>query len=269
MISNNLKRFQLPLFFLFSFVIAWAIWIPQAIVKLSNPEAAAAAGSPINGLAVWGPGLSAIILSLLIAGKEGLRNLLHPLRMWRVGALWYLAVLLYPAALKLAAYGIDMALGRSYELVVMPIAHYFNPQQAVVMVPAVFIAAAPNTLGEELGWRGFALPRLQEKFNALGASIILGLLWGIWHFPMWVAASGGFGIQELVYMLNIAGNAILFTWVYNRTRGSLLPVWLFHFSMTVTGYLLSKIPTATDEIIGWFVVVIVVLAAGPRRLGRA
>jgi membrane protease YdiL (CAAX protease family) len=267
--SNNLKRVQLPLFFLFSLIISWAIWIPLAAIKMSNPAAVAATGSPVNILAVWGPGLSAMILSLLIAGKAGLRTLFRPIRIWRVGALWYLFVLLYPAALKLAAYGIDTALGRSYRLTFMPITHYFSPQQAMIMVPAAFIAAVPNALGEELGWRGFALPRLQEKLNALGASVVLGILWGIWHIPMWVMTSGTTGIHELASMLNIAGAAILFTWVYNGTRGSLLLAWLFHFSMTVTGYSLSRIPTATDEIAGWFVIVLVVLVAGPRRLGRA
>ena len=268
MLSDNLNRCQLPLFFLFSLIISWAVWVPQAVVKMSNPAAAAATGSPMNVLAVWGPGLSAIILSLLIAGKAGFRWLFRPVLIWRVGAFWYFLVLLYPAALKLAAYGIDMVLGRSYELVFLPIRLYFSPQQAIVMVPAVFIAAVPNALGEELGWRGFALPRLQEKLNALGASIILGLFWGIWHLPMWVSTTGTIGMHELAMMLNIVGLAILFTWVYNRTSGSVLLVWLFHFSITVTGYSLSKIPTATDEIMSWFVIVLVVLMAGPRRLWR-
>jgi hypothetical protein len=92
MLSNWLKRFDLSLFFLLSLSISWAVWVPLAASKMGNPGAAAASGNPVNVLAVWAPGLSAMILSLFFEGKTGLRSLLRPIRFRRVGAFWHLVV---------------------------------------------------------------------------------------------------------------------------------------------------------------------------------
>ena len=266
MLSNYVKRFELPLFFLLSLLISWAVWIPEAAATLGGREATAASGGPLGLLAVWGPGLSAIVLSLLMAGKAGTRELFRPIRRWRVGIQWYLLVLFYPAAIWLMACVVDAVLGRSYELTFMPILTYFGPEQAV-MVPIALISVLPNTLGEELGWRGFALPKLQARYNALISSIILGLFWGVWHIPLWIAL-GRTGVTLPIDAVATVGAAILYTWVYNSTGGSLLLVWLFHFAMTATGYFLAQIPTFTDDILGWCIVVLVVIIAGPVHLSR-
>ncbi len=262
------KRLQLPAFFLLTLIVSWAIWVPLALAKVNGSGTASAAGSPVNLLAVWGPGIAAIVLSLAAGGGRAVRALFRPIRLWRVGPIWYLFALLYPAAVKLAAYGVDRALGRDYTLTFLPLAHFFTPQQAAIMVPAAFISAIPNTLGEELGWRGFALPRLQRSFGALVAAILLGIFWGVWHVPMWMMTSGTFGAHEIAALAGIVGASILFAWLYNGTGGSLLLAWLFHFSMTSTGYAISAAPTWTDEILGWLVVAAVVAVAGPRQLSR-
>jgi len=80
MLSDYVRRFRLPLFFLLCLVIAWAVWIPQAVTKLANPQAPIAGGSPLNLLAVWAPGLSAILLSRAEEGRAGLQALFHPIR---------------------------------------------------------------------------------------------------------------------------------------------------------------------------------------------
>jgi membrane protease YdiL (CAAX protease family) len=265
MLLNYVKRFQLPLFFVLCLIISWAVWIPEAAATLGNREAIAG-GGPLDVLAVWAPGLSATLLSLLMAGKAGTRALFRPIRFWRVGIQWYLFVLFYPAAVWLIARGIDAVLGQTYEITFMPILDYFGQEQAT-MVPVAFIFAFPNTLGEELGWRGFALPKLQVKYNALVSSIILGLFWGFWHIPLWIAF-GQTGLSLLIDVVGMVGAAILYTWVYNSTGGSLLLVWLFHFAMTVTQYFLAPIPILTDDILSWGIVVLVVIIAGATYLSR-
>jgi len=267
MLSNYVKHFQLHLFFLLSLVISWAVWIPEAVATLGGRDASVAAGGPLGLLAVWGPGLSAILLSLMMAGKAGTRALFSPIRRWRVGIQWYMLVILYPAAILFIARATDAVLGRSYELTFMPILTYFSTEQAMIMVPVALISVLPNTLGEELGWRGFALPKLQTKYNALVSSIILGLIWGIWHVPLWIVL-GRTGQALPIDAVNVIMPAILYTWVYNSTSGSLLLVWLFHFAMNTTGYLLAPIPTFTDEILGWIIVVLVVIIAGPAHLSH-
>ena len=131
------------------------------------------------------------------------------------------------------------------------------------MVVVALVFAFPNTLGEEIGWRGFALPRLQEAHDALVSSIVLGLFWAIWHVPMWIA-SGIVGFYLLRSVVTITTYAILFTWVYNNTGGSLLLAWLFHTSTTITQYFLQIPLTITDDILRWLVAVLIVIMA--RRL---
>jgi len=264
-LSEYLKRSPFLLFFLLSLVISWAIWVPQAAVTLGIAESAIPPESPLMLLSVWGPGLAAIIVTLVMAGKAGLHKLFHPIRYWSVGIQWYLFVLFYPAAIWLVGRAIDTLLGQSYELTI-PILTHFGPEQAM-MVPVALLSAFPNTLGEELGWRGFALPKLQAKYNALVSSVILGLLWGFWHIPLWIA-NGQTGLPLLVDVLAIVAPAILFTWVYNNTGGSLLLAWLFHWAMTITGYFLAPLPTLTDDILKWGVVILVVIIARPAHLSR-
>ena len=264
-LSEYLKRSPLPLFFLLSLIISWAIWVPQAAVTLGITESAIPPESPLMLLSVWGPGLAAIIVALLMAGKAGLRKLFHPIRYRRVGIQWYLLVLFYPAVIWLVGRAIDTLFGQSYELTI-PILTHFGPEQAM-MVPVALLSAFPNTLGEELGWRGFALPKLQAKYNALVSSIILGLFWGFWHIPLWIGY-GQMGLPLLVDVLTTVASAILFTWVYNNTSGSLLLAWLFHWAMTITQYFLAPLPTLTDDILRWSIVVLVVIIARPAHLSQ-
>ena len=116
----------MPLFFILCLIISWAVWIPEAVATLSNHEAALAGGGLLDALAVWGPGLSAILLSFLIAGKIGLQELFRPIHRWRVGIHWYFLVLFYPTAIWLMARAIDTILGQSYELLFMPILNCLN-----------------------------------------------------------------------------------------------------------------------------------------------
>jgi membrane protease YdiL (CAAX protease family) len=267
-LSNLLERFQLPLFFVMS-LASWVIWIPQAAVALGIRESAIPLDSPANALTVWGPGVAAIVVTLLTVGRGGVRRLFRPIRRWRVGIQWYIFVLLFPVGKWLVAYVLDVLLGQSYELGVSPILSVFGPEQAI-MLPIAVVFAFPNTLGEELGWRGFALPKLQAKSSALVSSVIIGLFWGLWHVPTWVAQ----GVSDLstlplfAEVVSMVPVAILFTWVYNSTKGSLLLVWLFHASMAITGYFVPLLPTVTEKILLWLVAILVVVLARSTRFHR-
>ncbi len=252
------KAFHTILFFLICFVISWAVWVPMALGELGIIPSTIASDSPLNLIAVWGPGLAAILVAVFTAGKAGLRQLFAPLGRWRVGIHWYLFALFYPAALWLLASVVDRLLGYSYETTSV-----FSPELTMTL-PVFILFALPNTLGEELGWRGFALPRLQQCCNALVSSLIVGVMWAIWHIPKWIG-DGLAGTELLVAAIGIVVVAILYTWLYNNTQ-SLLMAWLFHAAATITQYLLPPLPTITDLIIAVLVVVLVVATAGPKRL---
>jgi len=255
----------MPLFFLLCLTISWAIWIPQAVAKLTESQKVIAGGAPINMLAVWAPALSAIVLLRITEGRSALHGLVRSIRSGRVAMKWYLLVLLYPSATWLLARSLDLLFGRPFELII-PIITYF-PAGQYFMVAAALVFAFPNTLGEEIGWRGFALPRLQSKYNALLSSILLGVFWAIWHIPLWIA-NDKLGLDLIRAVATITTYTILFTWVYNNTAGSVLLAWLFHASMTITQYILQIPLTLTDDIVGWGIALLLVMIAGSADLSR-
>jgi len=139
------------------------------------------------------------------------------------------------------------------------------------MVPVALVFTVPNSLGEELGWRGYALPRLQTKYGALAATLILGAFWGVWHVPMWLAwqAVDLSPVPIIIKSAHIIPVAAIFTWLFNRSGGSLLLVCLFHASMAAKGYLLPKLPTPTELILVWSLAAVIAVTGGlnPRKAG--
>ena len=95
-------------------------------------------------------------------------------------------------------------------------------------------------LNEEPGWRGFALPRLQSRFSPLVASLILGTFWGLWHVPLHLMGMYYGGAWGALIRIQEIPRAILFTWIYNRTKGSLLLTILFHATINTTGFFLPR-----------------------------
>ncbi|MCB0099614.1 MAG: CPBP family intramembrane metalloprotease [Caldilineaceae bacterium] len=131
-------------------------------------------------------------------------------------------------------------------------------------------------LGEEYGWRGYALPRLQQRYNALVASLILGLIWGVWHFPGYLIGVGvPLEMPLYLFMLWVLAATILITWVYNNTR-SVVAAILMHVAANVTFNYLPLLPEFTEQMttfwlflgVVWLVFVVVVILFGPSTLMR-
>jgi uncharacterized protein len=234
MITRPKSDTPLALFFLLS-LSAWVVWLSQAAYKSGFLPWAPSLSSPLNALTVWSPGLAAIYLSWRVMGKSGVQLLFATLTQWRVPVRWYAAALLLPPTLWGLAFGIDRLAGQTYELGSALLVSTFTAATAF-MVPIAVVFTLPNALGEELGWRAYALPRLQDNYGPIWASIGLGLFWGFWHIPAWLAwMDNGVSIVSLLAMMvNTIPAAILFTWLFNRTRGSLLIVCLFHAAITLT-----------------------------------
>ena len=239
--------------------------MPGALVTLGGLEPSISPTHPISFVARIAPGLVAILLSLLASGRRGLGDLFRPIKTWRVGIGWYAFALLFTLAVRLVGAGLDRLLGRAHE-VVSPLIQVYGDKY-LLMLPAVIISAIPGTLGEELGWRGFAQPRLQARHTALISSVVVGLIWGIWHIPNLLFFEEP-SVLLIVDVLGLVPVAVLYAWLYNNTEGSLLLVWLMHLADQVVPNLLGSLPTLTDEILVWIVAVIVVLAFGPEHLSR-
>jgi len=250
-------------------LLAWAIWIPQALQQHAVIDNAPSQQSPLNGLTVWAPGLAALVLTWIAAGKRGVTGLFRTLGRVRVPVRWYLAALLLESAKWGAALGIDRLLGRTYDLQPGILMSSFGAA-AAYMVPVALVSALPNALGEELGWRAYALPRLQRKHGALVATLVIGLFWGAWHIPAWIAW-GTVEIELLPLLwktVSAVPAAIVFTWIFNNTRGSLLLVVLYHASITARWYLHSPLPTRTESILTWLIAILVLIFTNRRTFRR-
>lgn len=178
-------------------------------------------------LSVANPTISAMILSAIIGGLPEVQRLLQGFTRWNVGLRWYLgalSLLLLPLTIAL----IYQALGNQ--------------------APALAAGATATTLFnqfiftffsgpclEETGWRGFALPRLQGRFNALVSSLILGVIWACWHIPLWFHPETSNRIPFLPFLLLNVTLTTFMTWLYNNTKGSLIIAILAHFSFNLVG----------------------------------
>lgn len=181
-------------------------------------------------LGTVGPALAAIILAGLDYGKEGVWSLLRKLVLWRASVKWYLVALLLPAVVRFTA------LSTLYSFGYVTSDFSLRPWHELLWLFLLMLILVPL---EEIGWRGYALPRLQMIYGTLWASMMIGVMWSFWHLPLvWVSGSYQESRPPLAYMLvftlTILPLSILFTWLYNRTRGSLLLASLFHAAINVT-----------------------------------
>ena len=199
-------------FFTLTLGISWLAWIP---LFLAVPSATSVVMIP----GAFGPALVAVVVIWLRG--ESVQDWLANGLDWHLEKQWYLAALGVPLgfALVLGA-SLVIATGR-FEV--------SRIAQATIMYPVMLLFLTLVGGGqEELGWRGFALPVLQDRFNALTASIAIGVVWATWHLPAFVFEIPGYTGSFALYALLVIGISIILTWLYNSTDGSILLAMLLH-----------------------------------------
>jgi uncharacterized protein len=256
--AQSIRRYPLVTFFLLTFGLTWAIQIPRAAGLLEGEGWQAV---------TWVPAIAALLAAALTGGGTALGELGARLVRWRVGWQWYLVVILGPAVFTLVVAGVYVMLGGSWAEAAPPAI-----REGPLLLLPLFLAILTLTdgLGEELAWRGFALPRLLTRYNALVASLVLGVIWALWHLPLvWMEGSAMYQQPVWLLLLDITAKSVLFTWVFLHTRGSVLLAMLFHGATNL--FLVSPDVASTGEltlpllaaVAKWVLVVVVVVVAGP------
>lgn len=210
-------------FFLFTFAVTWACWIPVVVwsAHANTPRLAV-----LWLLGVFAPSLVALAFTARNEGTSGVRALLGRIFQWRVGARWYLFAVSYMAAIKLV-----VALAHRMTTGSWP---HFGNERPVVMLVAILIST-PVQAGEEVGWRGYALPRLAERMGFARASILLGLIWACWHLPQFfLLGADTYGQSFPIWALEVTAFSVAIAWLYTHTNGSLLLAMLMHSAINNT-----------------------------------
>lgn len=257
-------------FFLVTFAFSWLIWIPLSISHLNAaPFIPEGTSNGVRLLGVLGPAIVAILLSTLIGGRPSLRDLFGRLAIWRVGWNWWAAAALVQPVLLLAVALAYNALGGNPPLA-------FGAQFTAVefIVQVVFLAIA--TLGEEIGWRGVALPGLLKTRGALASSLILGLIWSTWHLPFWLLQPSfdqyGPGYLALNYLM-ILPMSVYITWIFQNTRASIFMSAVLHLTFNIVNVAVVQltgliVPFVAFIAVQWFIALLLLWRCGTARFAR-
>jgi membrane protease YdiL (CAAX protease family) len=226
------------LYFLCAFAWSWFFWIPTA---LWGPDASHRMTQIGFGLGGLGPPIFGAYFTFKNDGPKAFQDYLRRIWDWRyLKPFWWAFALFLLPALSAAAGLADWLLGGQGIQLNFQIFHSHLPLVfSVPMTLAFLILFGP--LPEEMGWRGYALDRLQWKMGPWGASLLLGFFWGLWHLPLFYLKGSyqstlGVGtIGFWLFMGEVVSVAPLMTWIYNRTDRSILSAILFHFACNFTG----------------------------------
>lgn len=240
MIEESRKQHGLVPYFLVAFAFTWSLHFSISLtgvpfsLDLSNP------GMVLYLIGLAGPLVAGITVSAWLRGGAGVSALLGQCLIWRFPVRWYLAAILTMPAINLAN--------------VLLFYDKAPPDLGwLVIVPVLIIGQIWVVVAEEFGWRGFALPRLQDRFGSLGATLILAPLWSLWHLPMFFIQGSPQYSENVpealaVYIVITCFLSVMITAIYNRSGGSVLACMLFHAFLNIAAFTIRVPPDANITI---------------------
>lgn len=262
-LAHWIKQHPLLAYFLFAFGLTWLFVAPivlsqRALNLITLPDEALLVLFLVSTFI--GPTPAAFIVTGLIDGRAGVMQLLARMVQWRVGIQWYLLVIVgYPLILML---GLVFVRGTEAFTGLLS-----NPQLLVTYyLPTLLIGIIYPSLGEEPGWRGFALPRLQAQYGPLIGTLILGSLHALWHLPAYtipgaITPNGFDPVTFIANSLAIIAATVIWTWLFNNARGSILFAMFVHATSNAVSGLIPQLvaqPTG-DPFFGFKVFLVVAL----------
>ena len=238
-------------FVLLSFLISWIAW---GLLAILGTEPGINLGGVLWLLGGLGPPIAAVVLVQREEGQS-IRELVARLLQWRVGWRWYGVALLFPGAVVITTLILDSRVRG----LPTPIP---DPEFVLLFIGLLIASSIIGGGLEEIGWRGFMLPRIQASFDALTASIVVGVIWMVWHAPLFVvpgAVQTDFPV--LPFVVQGVALAVVFTWLYNSTHGSVLLAIILHGSFNAWLSTVWLLREDMDPITIWVMAVLVCVVA--------
>ena len=207
------------LFVLLTYILTWSVEIPIALARYGY--SGTNIPNAIRTICTLSPGIVAIILTAFYFGRNGLKSLFKEIVKWRVKFKWY--SIIFILGIVLCALSLLIFDGMSTENI--------RPDNPYNFVFYFLLILPLSALWEEIGWRGFLLPQLQEKYTSLKSSFIIGFIWGLWHLPIYLALNP-YGDKTIIFFfimfIGCFALSVIATWLFNSTKGSLFICILFH-----------------------------------------
>lgn len=256
--SQNSRN--LVAYFILACAISWAIEIPLALAKQGMIQ-------PIfpqwfHYFLSYGPMLSALIVTGATQGQQGLKEIWGRIIKWRVGGIWWLAALFPLIAGFVLVLAMNFLTDNKISFSELGVVPFLPP----LGIGALFLWILTSGIGEEIGWRGYALPRLQKDHNALYSTVILTFFWALWHLPLFFYL---FDPSIVVgWIIALFAGAIVFTWLFNSAEGSILIVAIFHgcFNYISSSNAGNGLPATVISIIVMVWALVVVVVYRPKTL---
>jgi len=258
------SKLAIFVFIVLAFVWAWGMGFAATQVKAYSPGLNVA----LMVVAGFGPSLAGIAVVAFFSSPAGLRDWARRCLNWRVGWRWFVLAFLAPPAVMVCALAIHAVLGGAFPASIAP------EQIPLAIANFGFVLLIGGPLGEEFGWRGYLMSALTAKLNWRAASLVIGVVWGVWHLPLFYIADTAQSQMAIpIFMLNILAGSVLFGWLFERTQGSVLPALVLHTSLNAWAGILVIVPTAATGrpyalVTGLLVLVASALLLTPARVER-
>lgn len=251
-------------FLVLTFAWSWGFWGTRVLLEMGVVE-----GVPIlPNLGAFGPTVAAFLLVAYANGFAGVRRLAGRAIQLDYPKQWIFVALLLPPTIVGGALAVAVATGTTPTFP-------WAGQPIILLIAFAWIFLLGGPVQEEFGWRGYLLDPLQERLTPLGGGLAVGLVWAVWHLPLFYIPSETIYYDNpfLGFAVSITLLSVLMTWVYNSTNGSLLPALLMHTSWNWAQGMFPILDSdpASLAMVGFLaaVTLVVVVYSGPKQLGHA